>query len=242
MEATNIWNKCNIHGRKTLIACFLILGVCASVSAQVNRHLNLPNYDDRQLHYGFQIGLNVTQFKINQSDYFVQQDSVQSVKGVGTPGFSLGFILNYRLGEFFDVRLLPAVSFYERKINFRLNQVDNAVQAVFEASYIEFPLVVKYKSYRRGNSRMYMVAGVKPAIEVGGRKDERQNDELQTTNFDLSAEFGFGTDIYFPLFKFAPELRFSIGLLNLYREQDNVLSRSIESQTTHSISLYIMFE
>lgn len=242
MEAIDVWNKYNLYGRKSLIFCFLIFGLHTFVQGQTKSHLNLPSYDERTLHYGFQIGINYSQFKINQSDYFLQQDSVKSVRGVGTPGFSLGFILNYRLGDFFDLRLLPAVSFYERRISFRLNKTNNPVEAIFESSYIELPLVVKYKSFRRENSRMYMVAGVKPSIEVGGRKEEGQRDELQTSGFDLAAEFGFGTDVYFPLFKFAPELRFSVGLLNLYREQDNVLSRSIASQSTYNVSLYIMFE
>lgn len=87
-----------------------------------------------------------------------------------------------------------------------------------------------------------MIGGLKPGIEVGARKRERRNDQLRTQSLDLSIDYGFGLDIYYPLFKFSPELRFSLGLSNLFNEDDNIFSNSIDGLSTYTVTLYLLFE
>lgn len=227
---------------RSVLVGFCVLIVSLSVRAQVNTHYNLPNYDNRKLHYGFQLALNYSGFKVKQSSHFVNQDTVQSVRGIGSGAFALGFILNYRLSDFFDARFLPTVAFYERTIRYQFKSVEEPIDAIFESSFIELPLLLKYKSYRRKNLRMYMIGGLKPGIEVGARKRERRNDQLRTQSLDLSIDYGFGLDIYYPLFKFSPELRFSLGLSNLFNEDDNIFSNSIDGLSTYTVTLYLLFE
>ena len=43
---------------------------------------------------------------------------------------------------------------------------------IVENTMVEFPILLKYKSERRGNIRMYMIGGVKPGIEASGKKDK----------------------------------------------------------------------
>ena len=54
---------------------------------------------------------------------------------------------------------------------------------------------------------MYMIGGVKPGIEASGKKDKTKA-ELEIKGTNLSLEAGFGFDLYYPLFKFSPEIRF----------------------------------
>lgn len=147
-----------------------------------------------------------------------------------------------RLAEYFDLRLLPNVAFYERKIRYRFPNVSQPVDAIFESSFIEFPLLLKYKAHRRANHRMYMVGGFKYGIEVGGKKDEKKKSQLRTTGSDFALDIGFGVDKYYPLFKFSPELRFAIGLKNLHNKDDNIFSNSIERMKTYTVTLYLHFE
>ena len=89
---------------------------------------------------------------------------------------------------------------------------------------------------------MYMLAGIKPGLEVGSKKNEIQNDRLRSTTFDFSFEYGFGFDFYYPLFKFSPEIRFSHGIVNLCNADPNAYSQSIKKMYTHTVTLYFNFE
>lgn len=253
MRTINSRNQFYLHWAK-IIACFAVFFVTQfRASAQVEKHYNLLSYDDKFLHYGFTLASNYSVYRVKHSEAFVNQDEISSVRSIDSYSFALGFILNMRLGEFFDLRLLPTVAFYERRVKFRFNDVDAFSKkyrirelsdpsiAVFESSFVEFPLLLKYKAQRRGNHRMYMVGGLKPGIRVGGGK-KKTNDQLLTKNFDLSLEAGFGLDIYYPLFKFSPELRFSLGLKNLYEKNNNVLAESIDELSSYTVTLYFLFE
>ena len=213
---------------------------------------NLVSYDDRRLHYGFFLALNKSGFRVNASPYFNQQltDTVlrpdtrlYAINPRSSLGFTTGFILNIRLFDLLDARVLPTVSFYQRYVDFRY-QNDSVVTELKQStfSFIELPILLKYKSQRRNNTRMYMIAGIKPGIEVGSKKGEIQDDRLRSTTFDFNVEYGFGFDLYYPLFKFSPEVRFSHGFSNLRNVDPNSYSKSIKKMYTHTVTFYFNFE
>ena len=214
---------------------------------------NLVAYDDRFLHYGFFLAINKSQFKVTTRDYFRRQQNdslkladssaLMVMNSVPSLGFTTGFILNFRIFDLLDVRLLPTVSFYQRYIEFEnLKGIRNVELKQSTFSFIELPVMLKFKSQRRNNSRMYMLAGIKPALEVGSKKNEIQSDRLRSNVFDFSAEYGCGFDMYYPLFKFSPEIRFSHGFVNLRLDDPNEYARSIQKMLTHTITLYFNFE
>src|SRR5690606_27343926 len=103
--------------------------------------------------------------------------------------------------------------------------------------------LLKYKSMRRSNTRLYLVAGIKPGIDMGsGKSDEEADKGLAIEKFDLAVEYGVGLDMFYPFFKFAPELRFSHGLLNQHKPTNSEFSRLIQKQTNHNVSLIFFFE
>ena len=87
-----------------------------------------------------------------------------------------------------------------------------------------------------------MLAGIKPALEVGSKKNEIQDDRLRSNVFDFNVEYGCGFDMYYPLFKFSPEIRFSHGLVNLRLNDPNEYARSLSSMLTHTVTMYFNFE
>ena len=206
---------------------------------------NNPNYDDRKLTYGFLIGLHTTAYKIRYSDAFVtpQFDTLFSVEPGSNAGFSLGFIVNYKLGDFFDLRLTPKVAFYEHSLTYKYTDDQAPYEERVETTMVEFPLLLKYKSERRGNIRMYMIGGVKPAIEASGKKkEENVTNSLEVTGGNLSLDFGFGFDLYYPLFKFSPEIRFSKGLVDILDNKVNPLGQPLDRISTNTISVYFLFQ
>lgn len=244
METTNLWNKLNLFRNKIIISLLAFILVSLGAFGQKRPRktdVNLPYYDDRLLHYGFTIGMNSTRFNLVQSEQYVKSDTVLSALAPRYPGFSLGFIVNLKLADYFDFRLLPTVAFYQRSVNYILKN-NQHVSQTDESTFIELPFLVKYKSQRRKNLRFYLVGGLKPAIEAGAKKKQKTQNDLRTQNYDLCVDYGFGLDIYYPLFKFSPEIRFSNGLLNLLNNDPNVYSRSLNRITSNTVTLYLHFE
>jgi hypothetical protein len=223
--------------------------------------MNLVGYDDGKVHYGFFLGLNYSIFRAKPSQFLVdgvrarlrspdtfgtKPPQIFGFNPQGLPAFTAGFILNLRLEKHFDFRVLPQVSFYQRSVSFRYGtpRGDSTVRQLNQStfSFIEIPLLIKYKSKRRNNTRLYMIAGLKPCFEVGAKRGEIDQRSLRTRTIDLTVDYGFGGDFYYPYFKFSPELRFSTGLLNMINPDDNEFANSLKRMTTQSVTLFINFE
>ena len=245
MQFANVWNKLYLHRYKVIALAVLML--CAlQIQAQKTRWVekNNPNYDNRKLTYGFLIGIHSSIYQIKYSDKFVTPalDTVSAVLPSWSSGFSLGFIVNYRLTEFLDLRLTPEVAFYENKVRYQFTN-DPPVDETVENTIVEFPILLKYKSERRGNIRMYMVGGVKPGIEASGKKNvDQTKPTLEIKETHLNLEAGFGFDLYYPLFKFSPEIRFSRGLLNMLGNTTNEFGQPLQRVNTNTITLYLLFQ
>ena len=91
---------------------------------------------------------------------------------------------------------------------------------------------------------MYVVGGGSLGIETNVRRREvAGSSRLLTKNRDLTVEYGVGFEQFFEFFKFAPEIRFSHGLVNLFEPvQGNAANIGIQKLRTHTITLYLTFE
>lgn len=233
-----------------LLIGFLSVKQSAAQYYSNKRHVNKTNpaYDERKkVTYGFLIGLHSSTYQIKYSDQFVTQsfDSVYSIEPAWKSGFVLGFIVNYRVSEFLDLRITPQVGFYEHSLSYIYTRATNEPtnEQVIETTMVELPILAKYKSARRGNMRMYMIGGVKPGIEASGKKDlDALTTRLGVSEFNLALEGGFGFDFYYPLFKFSPEIRFSRGINNLLKDTDNPFGQPLKRINTNTITIYLLFQ
>ncbi len=205
---------------------------------------NNPEYDKRIITYGFSIGLHTTAYQIKYNDNFVTPtyDTVHSIQPSFSGGFSLGFLVNLRFNDQLDLRLMPKASFYEHRLNYYFTDRTQKFQLV-ETTMVEFPLLLKYKSQRRGNVRMYVVGGLTPGFEARNKGDlESLTSRIEIQKGNLSIDTGLGFDFYFPLFKFSQEIRFSKGVLNLLSGGNSVYSDPIKHLNTNTISVYFIFQ
>jgi len=213
--------------------------------AQEMGQVNNPRYDERKIiTYGFSLGYHTTAYRLKYSDFFVTpaMDSVHSITPKKRPGFTLGFIVNFKLAQYLDARITPTVSFAEYLLEYNIIG-SNTVKALVESTGVEFPMLLKYKSQRWGNSRMYFVGGITPTIEAAGRsKLEEDKNRLQIEKFNANLEIGFGFDLYFPLFKFSPEVRFAYGLKNVLSPVLNDFSVGLKELRTKTLTFYFHFQ
>ena len=244
MYTINIWHKFNLYRREVV---FLILFGCVALSGfgQMRQpNVNNPEYDNRLISYGFLIGLHNSGYQLKYADAFADIDTLHSIQPVKSFGFSLGFIVNLKMTEFLDLRLLPKVAFYEHRLDY-IRTNSSPLSEVVESTIVELPLLVKYKSVRRGNFRMYLVGGGKYGIEASGKKGDQDNSDggLFTRKHTFSIDAGVGLDIYYPLFKFSPEIRYSRGITNsINPNKPNEYSLPIKYLNVNTITLYLLFQ
>lgn len=248
MQTTNVWNKLNLHSREVILLLFAVLSFSVSFAQKDHKEkvINLPHYDERFFHYGFTVALNGAAYNLQHSDYFYNNnDSITpySINGDRTIGFTLGFIINLHINDNFDFRVLPNVGFYNRNLSYQFDKLGEVKQEI-ESNVLELPMLLKFKSRRQGNFRAYVIGGVKLGAEVSSNKaSSTGEDNLRVLNNDLVVEYGLGVDIYNPMFKFSPEIRFAHGLNNMLLKGDpNIYTKSLDRISTHTVTLYFHFE
>jgi hypothetical protein len=207
-----------------------------------NRTENLPYYDQRPFHYGIVLGVNASILKLEYSDLFLDSVFIHSITPKTSLGLAVGGVINFRAAELLDLRITPTVGFYEYGVDYNYTNRPRETQQISTVN-IEMPVLVKFKSKRRNNIRMYLIAGVKPSFEASGRREQdEEEDQLRIQGTAFSMEYGFGLDIYYPLFKFSPEIRISQGLTNIYQPELHRYSSTIRSLKVNTVSLFLIFQ
>lgn len=244
MFSSNLRYKFDLLGKKVAV---LLAGLLLAMGAyaQADQEVYNPRYDDRKIvTYGFSLAAHSASFRLKYSEYFTTpgMDSVHSIMPRKRPGFKLGFIVNFKLAQFLDARITPTVSFSEYVLEY--NYVGgNQYNELVESTGVEFPVLFKYKSQRRNNMRMYLVGGVTPVIEAAGRSKLSEDlNRLQLDQVNVNLEIGFGLDMYYPLFKFSPEVRFAYGTINLLTDTVNDKSVGLSDLRTKTLTFYFHFQ
>lgn len=248
MHTTHFWNLLYLRRTKIVVLLLLITTLLKTEDAfaqgqgYIRKHLEF--YDEKPIHYGFLFAMPVSRFRVQHSDDFMAADSAFLIQSPARPNFRMGLTMNAFLTDHFDFRTGLNVSLYERSVKFSYPSSRDVTKSR-ESVWLELPLTVKYKSKRRANSRMYMLAGLTLGIETnvrGKSKGLAPTDRLNTANKDFSIDYGFGFEQFFEFFKFAPELRFSHGMVNLFTPTINNADKGIGRMNTHSVTLLLNFE
>lgn len=244
MHTAYVRRRIHLHWPQALIGFLLLVSCYAPAQAQGYKYVrkHLEHYDDKAIHYGFFFAAPVTRFSVGYSPSFLRADSAYRIYSPNKANFRVGFVINAFLHDHFDLRLTPSVSLFDREVVYDYPGGTSRSEKR-ESTWLDFPLLLKYKSERRNNSRMYLLAGGTFSLETNVRRREVQGaSRLSTGTMDFSVDYGIGFEQFFEYFKFAPELRFSHGLVNLYRPTSNAAGIGINRLTTHTVTLYLNFE
>ena len=148
-------------------------------------------------------------------------------------GFQVGLIGEYRLNNFSDLRLEPALVITSRT----LENLPDSPQA--KSTYINLPVLMKVSTLRFANVKPYMVAGPSVSINLNSQENtEPDVNVLKTKTFNYGYELGIGVDLYMPYFKFSPSIRGVFGQSNeLVTDLPNV-----QGIYTRGVFLMLTFE
>ena len=201
---------------------FILFLLCPAILfAQKKKVRHDPIYDKKPVHFGFTVGLNTMDFNVTLSDKFhdsgFEYDSLYADVSRLSPGFNVGIVSNFKLNDYFDLRILPGITFGQRRISYHKNNKIFNDDNKIESSYLEFPMIIKYKSRRINNFRPYLVGGSNYRIDLAARKEYDDKDDvyLRLKKSDLFFEVGFGIDFYNKYFKFSTELKLAVGMRDI---------------------------
>ena len=200
---------------KLILTILLLLLISQFTHAQglfsKNPIINLENFDQKRVHYGFYLGLNSLDFKFNYHD--VSED----IKVKTSTGFNVGLIGNLRLNDYLDLRFEPGISFTQRTLVFPYIYDDFDKTREVKSTYINLPILLKFSAKRTGNIRPYLIGGYSYAINLSSNHkatDDNYNGKFRMQRATGNLEGGLGIDIYFEYFKFSPSIRGVFGVEN----------------------------
>ncbi|TBH70860.1 type IX secretion/gliding motility protein PorT/SprT [Aquirufa nivalisilvae] len=205
--------------------------------AQGNKYIRINNefYDDKRVHFGFLFGLSSSNFSMEADPKLAPSISPRNF------GFQIGGLANYSFNQFFELKSGINIALYDREITFTQPKPAEPINIARESTWFEIPVLLKYKSIRRMNHRMYVLAGSKFGVEANVKKNSAA---LSAQTVDFALEYGFGFEGFFKYFKFTPEIRFSHGIANLYSAPSVATNPyfKVSRLNTHNVTLYINFE
>ncbi len=184
---------------------------------------------------------------IKPKEDFKEFDSLFVLTSKPEWGFDIGIVSNLRLGQYFDLRFIPTLSFGDRNLNYRLAYKDTIIYddvKRVESTLLEFPFLFKYKSARITNVRAYVVGGAKYTIDLASKQEKKDQDEVlvKLRKNDYAFELGVGFDFYLEYFKFATELKMCYGIRDLLVRDNTIYTAPINRLNSKTLMISFLFE
>ncbi len=232
-----------------LIICFLTVLSFNAVQAQKRKILNLPEFDDRFLHFGFSLGISNASFEVKQDHMRV--DSLLGLEVFPQMGFNINMIGEYHILRYLSARFTPGISFAQRNLQYRFLERDGRVEALFkpvEATYLEFPLFLKARSERLNNFAMYILAGGQYNLDLANGEDidnstsSSNETVIKTKANNFGVVVGAGADFFMDFYKFSLEAKYNYGLNNIFIPDDTMFSAPIDQIRPRMFTISVSFE
>lgn len=227
-----------------------IVFVCFFIAIRLDGQTSKGNYNfldfnQKPYYFGITLAYNSSNFKVFQSKNFILNDSIRLVQSVTGPGFNLGIVSNLKIGEYFDIRFLPTLSFAERNINYSATKdARRPFSRKVESVFVEMPFHARYKSEPFHDMRLFVLGGVKYSFDVASDSRSRQAESLvKIAPNDFAFEVGAGVQLFLPYFIFSPEIKYSHGLNNILIFDENLEeSNVIEKILSRTLTISLHFE
>lgn len=205
---------------------------------------NLPNFDEKDLRFGYFIGTNQYDYKIIYKENQEYPISVERSNGL-----NVGLIGELKLNKNLRLSFEPGLHSNNKKLVFneRQNFTNyNDTLWTIKSNNIHFPLLLKYSSKRLNNLRPYLKGGIAASINLSEIESTLENysiDNFEFAKFNMFYELSFGIDFYLRYFKFSPSIR---GIFSFKNElpdgiPSNPWTRNLKKMFTRAIFINLSF-
>src|SRR5665811_1431610 len=147
MQNIEFRNKQHLLRRKIIVLGIAVL-CWSNAFSQFRDGPNLPDHDSKPYHFGINLGYNRSHFLFTYHPYFLQRDTIMDVESVNSSGINLAWLVNFRMGEHFDLRLHPLdLTFSEKTFLYSENFKGDSSFTEKKVSSItlSFPVHIKLK-------------------------------------------------------------------------------------------------
>jgi hypothetical protein len=206
--------------------------------------INLENWQKHKIYFGFFLGFNSYDFKI---DYKTVGPDIQVDNSMG---FNVGLVADVRLQEYLNLRFEPGLYYGNRTLHYppnpSFNSTSDAIRDI-NSTYISFPLLLKFSSLRTGNIRPYLLGGASANLNLSSNAkslDDNLEERFRVKSWTTNYELGFGIDIFSEYFIFSPSIRGSFGISDeLIRDKDpnSPWTGNIESMKSRAVLINFTF-
>lgn len=194
--------------KRIILSILIVSGLAMQTTAQQIVE-NLPTFDQDRLHFGFTLGTNFMYFtSVHSGVTDVDGNVWYTDQSTLNPGFHVGIISSLRLNKHMNLRFVPGISFGQRDMMYITGDgVPRESPISVKSTFIETPLLIKYKALRDGNAKPYLIFGPNVRFDLA----RSRKDDVVLNPVDYYLEMGVGSDFYLPYFRFGLEVRFAIG-------------------------------
>jgi hypothetical protein len=233
--------------RKIIVFVLLLLTGSLAAWAQPRKVENLPKFDQKKFHFGFTLAYNSSNFTVRREPDFANFQNLRIVESQAQPGFNLGIIADYHITPVLNLRFIPGLAFVQRNLEYTL--FDNGggnrptlIRKPVESTYLDFPLLLKYRSARLNNFAAYVVGGFKYSIDLASQEDVFDPEIVKVFRQDFAWEVGVGFDFFMDYFKFSPEIKLSFGIPDLLVREGTIYTNPIRRLTSRVVVISFHFE
>ena len=218
--------------------------------AQLRDGINLPDHDEKNVHFGINLGANRSHFNFTHHPYFLQQDSIMVVESINSTGLNLAWLVDIRLSNHFNIRTYPVdLTFTEKAFEYNLTYPDipggeeKVTQKKVQSISLTLPVQIKFSSDRIKNFKVYMMGGGKVELDLAANAGQKAANLIKLKRFDYGVEAGLGFHFYFEYFVLTPEVKMGWGLGNLHSRDVNLkFSNVIDQINSRTISFSLTVE
>ena len=155
--------------------------------------LNNENFDKQRVYWGYFLGFNSYDYK------FEYKKVAPDILADRTIGFNVGLVGDLRLQEYINLRFEPGLYYTQRNLTFTEQTKPLDALREVNATYIHFPLLLKFSSLRTGNVRPYLLGGISTTLNLSSNSksiDDNYQQRFRVKNWTKNYELGFGVDLY----------------------------------------------
>ena len=199
---------------KTILA-FLAIFMCSNLAhgQKKEKIINLPGYEKDRFHFGFS-------FTGLRSDLYIDMGQNQvnyTVTSSPQTGFGMNIISDLNLHKNLSVRFCPGISFIAYQTYLSQLQTNYSVIAQqIAATTLDFPFEIKVRTNRFGNLGLFAASGMNYAYFIQEKQSIQSPGSAYFTKDDISLRNGLGAEYYFPYFKMSVDLKYALGIKNIY--------------------------
>lgn len=179
---------------------------------------------DSKLRFGFNLGTNYSFLQSKES----LPSNAQVYTGIGV---KLGVIMDYSISKKFSFSPKTELTFNNSGVETTNN--DNSI-----STYRVFPISIDFMThfvYKMGDGNTFPYLLLGPNFRLPLENNSKSSSEFKN-KADLAIDFGIGLENRFKHFIFAPEIRYSLGLLDVNENP------AFQTLKYHNLSLVLNFK